>query len=191
MVGPGGELLADPQPLTGAPWVLRTLSARWDFGRFVVEGQTVGRPASVWSWVLDPDGRSAWSGAGRVVCPVSGCFRVDFAGAMGGQTQALRLVPLADPSGAIPTTIYTNGEIAALAVSGSRVLVLNEPLAGERGCAVHVFDVGRRDVPHESASDHINCAPGSVLATPQGFAILEYDPEHGAAVRALTCGDGA
>jgi hypothetical protein len=190
MVGPGGELLMDAQPLTGAPAALRSLHARWDFGRFVVEGETVGGPFESWSWVLEPDGRSAWSGQGPLVCPLSGCMRVDFHAGPGGRSQALRFVALNDPSISIDTNIFTNDVLAA-AVSGDRVLVLHSPLQGELGCAVHVYDVGHRQVAHESSSELLGCAPGSALATPEGFVILEVDPSRGLTQRSLTCGDDA
>ena len=190
LVGPGGDILMDPQPLTGAPAALRTLHARWDFGRFVVEGEAVGGRYETWSWVLEPDGRSAWSGAGPVVCPLSGCLRADFSAGPGGRSQALRLVPLSDPAGGIDTNIFTNDLIAA-AVSGDRVLVLHSPLQGELGCAVHVYDVGRRQVAHESSSDATSCRSGSALATPAGFVILQFDPSRGLAERTLSCGDDA
>jgi hypothetical protein len=190
VVGPAGELLVDPAPLAGAPTALRALRSRWDFGRFVVEGETTGRNVETWSWVLDPDGRAAWSGVGPVVCPMNGCFRVEFGAGPGGRAQALRLVPLADPSGAIDTHIFTNDVLAA-AVSGARLLVLSSPLQGEIGCAVHVFDVGRPRAPYESSSDAMSCAPGSVLATPSGFVLLEVDSARGLAARSLSCGDDA
>lgn len=190
LVGPDGELLAEPQPLPDAPAALRALHARWDFGRFVVEGETVGGRFETWSWVLEPDARSAWSGEGPVVCPLSGCLRVDFGPGPGGHAQALRLVPLADPTAFIPTEVYTNDVLASV-VSGDRLLVLHSPLQGELGCAVHVFDVGRRHVAHESSSEWMSCAPGSALATPSGFAVLEVDPTRGVARRALSCGDDA
>jgi len=190
LVGPDGELLTEAQPLPGAPAALRTLHARWDFGRFVVEGETVGGQYERWSWVLEPDGRSAWSGQGPLVCPLSGCMRVDFRAGPGGRSQALRLVSLTDPDVAVDTPVYTNDVLAA-AVSGDRVLVLHSPLQGELGCAVHVYDVGRRQVAHESSSEWLGCAPGSALATPEGFMVLEVDPARGAAVRSLSCGDDA
>lgn len=190
LVGPAGEPLMDAQPLTGAPAALHSLHARWDFGRFVVEGETVGGRYETWSWVLEPDGRSAWAGQGPLVCPMSGCLRVDFGAGPGGHSQALRLVPLTDPSGAVDTPIFTNDVLAA-AVSGDRVLVLHSPLQGELGCATHVYDVGRGQVAHESSSGSMSCAPGSALATPAGFVILELDPARGVAARALSCGDDA
>lgn len=200
LVGPNGEALMEAQPLAGAPAALRELHARWDFGRFVVQGETMGGRFETWSWVLEPDGRSAWSGRGPLVCPMSGCFRVDFGAGPGGRSQALRLVPLPDPSApdpvgdaptvAVDTNIFTNDVLAA-AVSGDRVLVLHSPLQGELGCAVHVYDVGRRQVAHEYSSDSMTCAPGSALATPAGFVLLELDASRGLAQRALSCGDDA
>ena len=56
---------------------------------------------------------------------------------------------------------------------------------------MHVYDVGRRQVAHESASEVMTCGPGSALATPAGFVLLELDPSRGLAVRALSCGDNA
>ncbi len=190
LIGPGGEIRMVPRPLTGAPAALRTLHARWDFGRFVVEGEAVGGRYETWSWVLEPDGRSAWSGAGPVVCPLSGCLRADFGAGPGGRSQALRLVPLTGPAGGIDTNILTNDLIAAV-VSGDRVLLLHSPLQGELGCALHVYDVARRQVAHESSSDATSCRLGSALATPAGFVILQLDPSRGLAERTLSCGDDA
>jgi hypothetical protein len=190
LVGPDGELLAEPQPLPNAPAALRGLHARWDFGRFVVEGETVGGRFETWSWVLEPDARSAWSGEGPVVCPLSGCLRVEFRPGPGGHSQALRLVPLADPTAPIDTNVYTDDVLASV-VSGDRLLVLHSRLQGELGCAVHVFDVGRGRVVHDSSSESMSCAPGSALATPSGFAVLEVDAARGVAQRALSCGDDA
>lgn len=190
LVGPDGELLAAPQPLPNAPAALRGLHARWDFGRFVVEGETVGGRFETWSWVLEPDARSAWSGDGPVVCPLSGCLRVEFRPGPGGHSQALRLVPLADPTAPIDTNVYTDDVLASV-VSGDRLLVLHSRLQGELGCAVHVFDVGRGRVVHDSSSESMSCAPGSALATPSGFAVLEVDAARGVAQRALSCGDDA
>lgn len=190
LVGPDGELLTEAQPLPGAPAALRALRSRWDFGRFVVEGETVGGQYESWSWVLEPDGRSAWSGQGPLVCPQSGCLRVDFRAGPGGRSQALRLVSLTDPNTAVDTDVFANDVLAA-AVSGDRVLVLHSPLQGEPGCTVNVYDVGRRQVAHESSSEWLGCAPGSALATPEGFVILEIDPSRGIAARPLSCGDDA
>ncbi len=202
LVGADGELLMDPRPLMGAPGLMQSMEVRWDFGRFVVQGVLSG-DNSLWAWVLEPDGRDNRSEWGRVVCPVSGCVRVELA-APGGQApsepdsqlqlqpegppQVLRLVPLHHSAPSVDTNILTR-DLLALAVSGDRLLVLHSPIEGVGSCAIHVYDVGHRVVAHESSSPTLSCAPGSAIATPAGFSLLEVHPSQGVAVRALSCGD--
>ena len=203
LVGADGELLMDPRPLSGAPSTLRSIEVRWDYGRFVAQGVLSG-DNSLWSWVLEPDGRPNWDASGRVACPVSGCVRVELIPPSGGQypsdpngqlqvqpeSQVLRLSPLHDSVSSVDTTILTR-DVQALAVSGDRLLVLHTPTSGGSGSTIHVYDVGRRVVVHESSSDTLHCGPGSVIATPAGFSLLEFDSTQGIAVHALSCGDDA
>lgn len=188
MVGPDGELLADPRPLPGAR-SLRTMQVRWDFGRFVVVGQTADE-GDDWSWVLEPDGRDDWEGGGRVVCPLSGCLRVEYRAAPGGQSETLRLTSLVDPASAVDTNIFTN-EVQGLVVSGDRLLVLHPPMQMQAGCGVHVYDVGRRTLAYEATREAMTCDAGSAVATPSGFALLEVRSSIETAVHSLACGDGA
>lgn len=204
LVGAEGDLLMDPRPLS-VPHLqadvleLQSMEVRWDFGRFVVQGQ-LSSDSSFWSWVLEPDGRDTWDGSGKVVCPLSGCVRMELTAATGGQyegqseapPQVLRLAPIVGSAASVDTNIVVS-DLQALAVSGDRLLVLHPPLTGI-GCAVHVYDVGHRVIIHESSSPTLGCAPGSVLATPAGFSLLEVEGStrsHGVAVRALSCGDDA
>lgn len=189
LLGPEGELAMEPRPLGSAADPLVTLQARWDFGRFVVEGETTSG-SGVRSWVLEPDGRDAWTGVGPIACPLSGCVRIERAAAPGGRAQSLRLVSVVDPTTAIDTNIAASNVFATV-VSGDRVLMLHPPLQGELGCAIHVYDVGHHTVAHESLSDLLSCAPGSAIAAPSGFVVLEVDPARGIAARALSCGDDA
>ncbi len=196
LVGADGELLMDPRPLPiprpepDVSATLRWMDARWDFGRFVVTGQ-LNRDGVHWSWVLEPDGRDSWNGPGRVVCPISGCMRVELAVVTGSEPQVLRLAPLDESVAGVNTGIVAN-DAQALSVSDDRLLVLHSPLDGVGGCTVHVYDVGHRVVAHESASSSLRCAPGSVVPTPAGFSLLEVEgssPSRGLAVQTLTCGD--
>ncbi len=190
LVAADGEVLRAPHPLPSAPAALRDLEARWDFGRFVVQGETVEEPFGTASWVLEPDGAPAWNGPGPVACPRAGCVRLSYAPTPSGTAQALRLTPLADPASAYDTTVFAN-ETAAASVSGDRVLLLTTPPPGEGGCALHVYDTLRRQVSHESSSDVVRCARGSAAAVRGGFVVLESDPARGVGVRALRCGDDA
>ncbi len=202
LVGADGELLMDPRPLSvpgpqsDVSEQLRSMEVRWDFGRFVVQGY-LGRDSTLWSWVLEPDGRNTWAGPGKVVCLLSGCVRAELTpatdrqleGQFNAPSQVLQLAPIVGSAASIDTSIDTN-DVQAVAVSGDRLLVLHAPIAGG-GCTVHVYDVRHRAIIHESSSAQ-RCAAGNVLATPAGFSLLEVDPSNpalGVAVRALSCGD--
>lgn len=177
-----GEPVGVARALTfaGAPVHVRSLSARWDFGRAVVSG----RGDRAVSWVLDVAGATvAAEDSGDVACPRAGCARVrveaertNTDGQPGGAT-SLRFEPLGAERFGAHRSFHVRlqqGTVRGLAVSGDLLLVLHSPQGG--GCDLSILDLEQRAVVAEHHEDSTRaCDERHVRALPRGFALAGFE----------------
>ncbi|MBI5513872.1 MAG: hypothetical protein HY909_08900 [Deltaproteobacteria bacterium] len=188
-LGPNGEVRRRVQGLAESqgPARLSQLSARWDFGRVVLQGLNVTSGLPQW-WLFDGEGERLADGHGELAaCPRSGCVRVWASGENGAavpeEAMLLKVDPLRGGHGF--TTNIAARDVRAVAVSGDRVLALRSPAAGA-GCDLAVVDVARRQVLADRHEEGLACSEGSVRPTARGFVVAVTGPQ-GPRLRALDC----
>lgn len=169
-----------------AETAVRAVTARWDFGRFVVRA-TPALDGDTLAWVLDPDGTVLSTATGEVACPASGCVHVTVSqhAAVAGDAGMLRVEHL--QHGAPWDTGIRAQDVAGLAVSGDRVLVLSSAQHGAVGCDLAVLHVGARSVLLEHHAEALPCDAGRVLGTPRGFTFVEQEPGRAVRLRDIGC----
>lgn len=203
VLGPDGAALGPSRSLGAPVEGLRGVSARWDFGRYVVTAESDRAPARR-SWVLGPDAELLWDSRtstdedademALVACPSRGCVRVRGL-VRGGEDPSLYLAPIDAPQRGWFVGVR-DGAQRAVAASGERVAVLHEP-PGLGGCQVTVVDVARREILADFGESFLRCDPSEVMATPTGFVLGGgyVDPDGDGAgstavwTRALDCDD--
>lgn len=168
---------------------VQSVTARWDFGRFVVQARGFDR-ARYFAWVLDPDGQTLWSthwqGEGQVACPSSGCVRLSPTLDPATGTTVLKVQRVDD--GQDFNTSVAVRELRGASVSGDRVLVLHADPGGEStGCSVDVVDVSRHAVVGELSEPEMACDPASVASLPRGFALAVPEGDRGVLLRTVEC----
>ncbi len=194
LLGRRGEPIGAPRALSegGGDVAVRSLRARWDFGRAVLVAQRSDAPLDT-AWVLDASGEALWSGSyggvdGVVACPASGCVRVKVgregsAGdALGGTS--LRFDRLVG-AGGFSVTSSVNDVVGAV-VSGDRVLTLHTAASSNGGCDITVVDLSARAIVAQHHAESLSCDERHVHATPRGFVITSAESAPGVA-RVLDC----
>ncbi len=194
ILGRRGEVLSPARALNegDSAAVVRSLRARWDFGRSVVVAQRRDAPIDM-AWVIDAAGESLWMGPtggieGVVACPASGCVRIHVGreGSTGEEMGAasLRFDRLVG-TGSITVAATVNDVVGAV-VSGDRVLTLHTPSSSTGGCDLNVFDLTARAVVAQHHADAMTCDERYVRATPRGFVITSAENPTGVS-RVLDC----
>ncbi len=200
LLGARGEALGPAQPLTErdpdgrvVDVRVRELSARWDFGRAVLQAQRSDTGLDL-AWIVDPAGEVLWTGPtggaeGAVACPRGGCLRVRVAdevsanAAVGGKRLSFeRLLGGGGFAVNAPVT-----DLVGVVVSGDRALTLHSPAEGSAGCDLVVVDLAARAVVAQHHADAVACDVRYVRATPRGFVVTSAEGAGGAS-RAIDCG---
>ncbi len=194
LLGRRGEALGPARALSegGGDVAVRSLRARWDFGRAVVVAQRSDAPLDT-AWVLDASGEALWSGSyggldGVVACPASGCVRVKVGregsagdGLGGTSLHFDRLVG----AGGFSVTSPVNDVVGAV-VSGDRVLTLHTAASSTGGCDITVVDLSARAIVAQHHAESLSCDERHVRATPRGFVITSAESAPGVS-RVLDC----
>ena len=194
LLGRRGEALSNARSLGegDSTAVVRSLRARWDFGRAVVVAQRRDAPLDA-AWVIDASGESLWTGPtggleGVVACPASGCVRVRV-GREGSTGEVLGATTLRFErlvgAGSITVPATVNDVVGAV-VSGNRVLTLHTPSASTGGCDINVVDLTARAVVAQHHADSMTCDERYVRAMPRGFVITSAENPTGVS-RVLDC----
>lgn len=195
LLGRRGEALGGAHPLSegGVDVSVRTLRARWDFGRLVVSAQRTDPPLDT-AWILDASGDVLWTGPtdgieGVVACPTSGCVRIKVGregstgdGVGGTSLRFERLVGVGGFSVSTPVN-----DVVGAVVSGDRVLTLHTATTSSGGCDLTVVDLSARAIVAQHHAESFLCDERHVKATPRGFVITSAESATGTS-RVLDCG---
>lgn len=178
LIDSAGNLRGPARRLGASITELRSVSARWDFARFVVTAETWRTPTRL-HWVLDPEAQPLWNtrdetpdlagSAALMACPTHGCVYLRGL-ERGGEAPELFISPIDSswPGWLVGTPV---GTLRAVTVSGSLLAVLDSH-QDFGPCQLTVVDLSRRAVLFTSPLSDLRCAQSDLSATRRGFVIV-------------------